>query len=102
MGIPRVPQWEVQMKKSLLLLSTIALAFGVSACSSVQTNMSRTFADWTNREAYIKCYSGGKLIFDSESDGKVFSEEASDGYVFIDKRDGKLKEVSGDCVISYK
>jgi len=68
----------------------------------MQTNMSRTFADWLNREAYVKCYSGGKLIFDSESDGKVFSEEGSDGYVFIDKKDGKLKEVSGDCIISYK
>ncbi len=90
------------MKKALLLPSAIGLVLLVTSCSSVQTNLSRTVADWTNREAYIKCYSGGKLIFDSESDGKVFSEENSDGYVFIDKKDGKLKEVSGDCIISYK
>ncbi|MGF1485915.1 MAG: hypothetical protein ACFBSE_02255 [Prochloraceae cyanobacterium] len=88
--------------KNLLLTLTIGLTLGISSCSSVQTNMSRTFADWTNREAYIKCYSGGKLIFDSESDGKVFSEKDSDGYVFIDKKDGKLKEVSGDCIVNYK
>ena len=88
-------------RKALSLFAIILLSL-VTACSSLQTNMSRTFADWLNREAYIKCYSGGKLIFDSESDGKVFSEEGSDGYVFIDKKDGKLKEVSGDCVISYK
>ena len=90
------------MKKIFLLTRFITLALLITSCSSVKTNVSRTVADWTNREAYIKCYSGGELIFDGESDGKVFSEENSDGYVFIDKKDGKLKEVSGDCIISYK
>lgn len=89
------------MKKNLLFSAILFIGFAVG-CSSLQTDMSRTFADWTNREAHIKCYSGGKVIFDSESKGKVFSEEGSDGYVFIDKKDGKLKEVSADCIISYK
>ncbi|MDJ0726133.1 MAG: hypothetical protein QNJ38_13550 [Prochloraceae cyanobacterium] len=90
------------MNRRLFALVVIILAVFSSSCSSLQTNASRTFADWTNREASVKCYSGGKIIFDSESDGKVFSEENSDGYVFIDKADKKLKEVSGDCIISYK
>lgn len=89
------------MKKNLLFSAIFFIGF-VAGFSWLQTDMSRTFADWSNREAYIKCYSGGKIIFDSESKGKVFSEEGSDGYVFIDKKDGKLKEVFADCIISYK
>ena len=51
--------------------------------------------------AKIKCYSGSLLIYEGESTGKVNSEANSDGYYFVDKKDGKLKEVSGNCVIEY-
>jgi hypothetical protein len=50
----------------------------------------------------IRCYSGGKMIYEGESTGKIQSESSSDGYYFVDKADGKLKEVSGNCVISYR
>ncbi|AUR92277.1 membrane lipoprotein [Vibrio phage 1.170.O._10N.261.52.C3] len=52
--------------------------------------------------ADIKCYSAEKLIYSGSSTGKVTSESNSDGYYFVDKEDGKLKEVSGNCVIEYK
>lgn len=52
--------------------------------------------------ANIKCYSGEKLIYEGESTGKVQSEANSDGYNFVDKKNGKLKEVSGNCVIEYQ
>ena len=52
--------------------------------------------------AHIKCYSGGTLIYEGSSTGKVSSEQNSDGYFFRDKEDGKLKEVSGNCVIEYQ
>lgn len=51
--------------------------------------------------ASITCYSGGKLIYEGRSTGKVKSEENSDGYYFVDQSDGKLKEVSGNCIITY-
>jgi len=51
--------------------------------------------------ASVQCWSGGKLIFDGRSTGKVLSEESSDGYFFKDESDGKFKEVSGNCVITY-
>ena len=51
--------------------------------------------------ASVLCYSGEKLIYQGESTGKVSNSESSDGYYFIDRADNKLKEVSGNCVITY-
>ena len=53
-------------------------------------------------EADIECYSGGKLIYKGTSTGKVSSAENSDGYFFKEKGSGLLKEVSGNCVITYQ
>ncbi len=81
----------------------ILLALGISGCSSWRTGISRNVSDWSNRDATVTCYSGGKVIFEGESDGKVFSEPNSDGYILFDKKNnGKLTEVSGDCIIRYK
>lgn len=52
--------------------------------------------------AHVMCWSGDTLIYDGHSTGKVSNSEQSDGYYFIDKADGKLKEVSGNCVIIYE
>lgn len=52
--------------------------------------------------ANVKCYSAEKLIYSGDSTGKVISSSQSDGYYFIDRADRKLKEVSGNCVITYK
>jgi len=65
-----------------------------------------TDAFWGKVSAYggsatVKCYSADLLIFEGESTGKVNSSKSSDGYYFIDKKDSKLKEVSGNCVIVY-
>ncbi len=78
---------------SLLMIST--------GCSSWRTGLSRSTADWSNRSAEISCYSGGQLIYSGKTEGKVLSESNSDGYNFIAAEDGKLKEVSGDCIIKY-
>lgn len=51
--------------------------------------------------ANIKCYSGTRLIYDGNSTGKVFSSASSDGYYFVDAKTKKLKEVSGNCDITY-
>ena len=87
------------MSKNLLIFSLLCLATG---CSSWRTGLSRSNADWSNRSAQISCYSGGQLIYSGKSKGKVLSESNSDGYTFIAADDGKLKEVSGDCIIKYE
>ena len=86
------------MSKNLVVFSLLCL---VTGCSSWRTGLSRNTADWTNRSAQISCYSGGQLIYSGKTEGKVFSESNSDGYTFIAADDGKLKEVSGDCIIKY-
>ncbi len=52
-------------------------------------------------EAHVECYSGGLLIYKGKSTGKVASQSSSDGYLFRDASDDVLREVSGNCVISY-
>ena len=51
--------------------------------------------------AEVTCYSGTKKIYEGSSTGKVSSPENSDGYYFVDAADKRLKEVSGNCIISY-
>lgn len=82
------------MKRTLILLAVVALTAGCT-----DAGMSK-FAS-LGSSAHIKCYSGTKLIYDGHSTGKVRSEANSDGYYFVDKADGRLKEVSGNCVIDY-
>lgn len=51
--------------------------------------------------AHVVCYSGDTKIFDSRSTGAIKNSEQSDGYYFKDAADGRLTEVSGNCVLKY-
>lgn len=79
------------------LLAIVAIAAIISGCTDAE------FSKFTalGNGASIKCYSGDTLIYDGVSTGKVLSEEGSDGYFFRDSKDDMLKEVSGNCVITY-
>ncbi len=81
------------MNKLIILAAIVVL----SGCTDA--TMSK-FAS-LGSSAHITCYSGIKLIYDGYSSGKVKSEVNSDGYYFVDKKDGRLKEVSGNCIIDY-
>ncbi len=80
--------------KLAITLSLIALTTG---CTDAAFDKMTNFGG----SALVKCYSGEKLIYDGKSTGKVISESNSDGYAFRDSSDGKLKEVSGNCIITY-
>lgn len=80
------------MKFKILLLTFIVM-FGCDATIGKFTSLGKS--------AYIKCHSGGKVIYEGTSSGKVLSEKDSDGYFFKDKSTGSMLEVSGDCVIRY-
>jgi outer membrane lipoprotein-sorting protein len=85
-------------KRSFLALGLTMLAVLLSGC----TDAIRAKFSANGSSAHITCYSGTMVIFDGESTGKVQSSSNSDGYYFVDKADGKLKEVSGNCVVEYK
>ena len=82
------------MKKSILLILLSVCIFG---CTDARMGKLSAYGD----SAKVKCYSAAKLIFEGNSTGKVKSSAQSDGYYFVDKKDQKLKEVSGNCVIVY-
>jgi len=88
------------MKLNKKLLLSLVLGFSLLSaigCTDAQISKFQSLGD----SATIKCYSGEKLIFEGKSTGKVKSEANSDGYAFKDAGDGKLKEVSGNCIIEY-
>ena len=83
--------------KYFKLFSIIGI-FGFFACTDATCSKTLAFGS----SATVECYSGGKLIYKGKSTGKVKSEETSDGYYFQDAKDQSLKEVSGNCVITYE
>ena len=78
-------------------LMVIVLAGLIVGCTDGQMGKLKSYGG----SAKIDCYSGTKLIYSGQSTGKVSSEKNSDGYNFIDKETGRLREVSGNCVIDY-
>lgn len=77
---------------------TIAVLVGLSlSCAKLERQVTHI----TQTDGHVVCYSGGVQIFEGTADGKVYAEERSSGYYLKDKSDGKLKEVSGDCIITY-
>lgn len=80
------------------LIIAAALAIALTAC----TDTTRAKLGAYGESATIKCYSGGQLIYEGRSTGRVQKEESgADGYAFKDAATGKLKEVSGDCNVTY-
>jgi len=79
--------------KILIILSVVFMV----SCTDAAMGKLSAFGGSAN----VKCYSAEKLIYEGDSTGKVSSSSQSDGYYFVDKKDGRLKEVSGNCVITY-
>jgi hypothetical protein len=82
----------------LMSLFIISLALLFTGCTDADIGKLSAF----NGSASVKCYSGNILIYEGESTGKVSNPEGSDGYYFVDKKDNLLKEVSGNCIITYR
>jgi len=54
-----------------------------------------------NTSISIECYSGGILIYQGATANDISSDFITDAYVFIEESTGKLKKVSGNCIITY-
>lgn len=81
----------------ILILLLIAVGGALSGCTDATMGKLTNFGG----SAHVKCWSGGVVIYDGRSSGKVLSEANSDGYYFKEDGTGDLKEVSGNCVITY-
>lgn len=76
-------------------IALVGMVIGLVGCTNASWEKLTTYGG----SQHITCYSGGKVIFDGDSDGKVLSENGSDGYYFKHQQTGKLTEVSADCVL---
>ena len=86
------------MKKTKLLAAFVLVAIStLTGCMDVFVGKVRSYGG----KAMVTCYSGEKVIYKGNSTGKVTSPDNSDGYQFVAESDGRLKEVSGNCVIDY-
>ncbi len=81
--------------KKLILLAIVAL--GLTGCTDSFWGKISSYGGSAN----VICYSGTKLIYEGNSTGKVANSNSSDGYYFVDSSDNLLKEVSGNCVVTY-
>lgn len=68
--------------------------FGIS-CTDAMCGSITAYGD----AAHIKCWSGGKLIYEGDSTGRIATTDGSDGWEFKDSKTGKFIRVSGQCVI---
>lgn len=80
------------MRKLSIVLTALA------ACTDAELAQMSALGN----EGHIRCFSGGKLIYEADSTGKIATEDKSDGWYLKDKRTGLLVRVSGDCVIESK
>ena len=83
-------------RPAIILLAILGTA--CTACTDAQ--LSKVGA--LGSQATVRCYSGGRVVYEGESTGKVSSAQGSDGYIFRDKRTRKLTQVSGMCVMTYE
>ena len=82
--------------RHILIAALVVVA--LSACMDTTRAKLSAYGE----SATIKCYSGGTLIYEGRSTGRVLKEETgADGYAFKDAKTGELKEVSGDCNVTY-
>jgi hypothetical protein len=91
-------KYNLKVIATLIVMGVLTTIGG--GCS--QAYRAKTVAWATGNGAVVKVYSGGQVVETIETDNKPFSEEGSDGYYLVNKKTGKLVEVSADVVIEYK
>ena len=85
------------MNRKFVIFALSATIASLAGCTDAMQGKIKALGN----PARIECYSGGVLIYDGRSTGKVVSEKNSDGYFFVDAEDGRTREVSGNCVVTY-
>jgi hypothetical protein len=76
------------------------IAAAVCCCGCTDADFAKLTS--LGNTASVKCYSGGKLVFNTTSTGKIRNEKNSNGYFFVEKDTGETIEVDMDCIFRYK
>lgn len=78
-----------------MILIVVAIAALLAGCTDAQ----KANIGSLGTPGAVKCYSGGKIIYEGKSTGKIEKVSRSDGWQFKDANTGKFVRVSGDCLI---
>lgn len=86
-----------------LFIILICLIATLAFCGYTNAERSK-YGQWLSgtSTAFVRCYSGGILIYEGESEEKPISEQDSDGYSFVEKDTGKLLDIVYTHRIHYK
>lgn len=96
--MPNAYRTEFKWRTVAVIWIAVAIVALIGAC----TDTTRAKYAAYGESALVKCYSGGTLIYEGRSTGRVLKEETgADGYAFKEASTGALKEVSGDCNVTY-
>jgi len=85
--------WLIRRKdmKTICMFAVVAVMF--AGCSDATRSRLGAYGEGGT----VKCYSGGKLIFEGQSTGKI--EANNSGFDFRDAKTGKLIRAYGDCIV---
>ena len=83
------------MTKTIKLLLFAAAALTLVGCTDAGCSSVTAYGSAAN----VKCYSGGKIIYDGKSTGRIATVDGSDGWEFREAGSKLFIRVSGDCVI---
>ena len=81
------------MKVAMLLMALLTVL--MTGCTDAQ----KANIGSLGTPGEVKCYSGGKIIYEGRSTGKIATVTNSDGWEFKDAKTGKFVRVSGYCLI---
>ena len=72
-----------------------------TSCASFQNGIARTGLNFSNSDAVVECFSGGKTVYKTTTKGKVTDSPSSDGFFFTDSN-GSFVEINADCIVTYQ
>lgn len=74
------------------------VVFALSLVAAGCTDAERASWGALGGEGTIKCYSGGEVVFDSQSTGKIL-QGRDGGLMFREKSSGKYIRAYADCIV---
>lgn len=76
------------------MIAVVGLCIIAAGCTDAER------ASWgaLGSEGTIKCYSGGQVVFDSQSTGKIIQGKDG-GLLFREKGSGKYVRAYADCIV---
>lgn len=77
------------------VLLAMALGLALTSCTDAKRASMFNYGE----TAYIKCYSGGQVIFEDQSTGKVLQLDG-DGITYKSAKTNKYVRAFADCIVT--